>query len=164
MTKLPTATFQDFIKIFPKVELPVVLSEESQTVFSKENKPLPKVMIEQFIIPIEEEIDEFTEYVPCFRMPNTGKFHAIIFWKAGLLNYEYLLASFDRSGNLIEKKVIAGTQLKGDALLRTVATIEENGMITCVVGVASTKDALAYDPATTLDFTLQLQNDGTILT
>ena len=163
MKKAPTVTFADFLNSFPEVDLPIVLTEDAQAVFSKENTPLTKIMVEQFIVPMDNEIDEFTEYVPCCRIPKTYDFHAIVLWKGGLMNYEYFLITFDKKGNLIEKKMIAGTQVKGDSLLRTVATIEEDWTIASVVGVASAKDALAYDPATTLDSTLELLPDGKII-
>lgn len=163
MKKAPTLTFTDFIESFPEVKLPIILTEDAQAVFSKENTPLSTSMIEQFIIPIDEGIDEYTEYIACFRIPKTYDFHAIVFWKGGLMNYQFFLATFDKKGNLIQKEPIAGTQVKADSLLRTVATIEEDWKIASVVGVASAKDSLAYDPATTLDSTLELLPDGKII-
>ena len=88
--------------------------------------------------------------------------HAIVLWKAGLLNYEYFIITFDKKGNLIEKKMVAGTQVKGDALLRTVTTIKEDWTIASVVGVVAANDDLAYDPATSLDSILELTQDGKI--
>lgn len=162
MNKIAKLSFQDFLNAFPETELPIDLTEDTQTIFSKENKPLPKQMIEEYIVPIDEEIDEFTEYIPCFRIPRTKDFHAIVLWKAGLMNYQYFIITFDKKGNLIEKKMIAGTQVKGDALLRTVTTIKEDWTIASVVGVVSAKDDLAYDPATSLDSVLELTQNGTI--
>lgn len=164
MKNTATITFTDFLKTFPRVNLPVVLTEEAQSVFSKENTPLSKSMIEEFIVPIDEEIDEFTEYIPCFRIPKTGNFNAIVFWKAGLMNYQYILATFDKKGKLIEKKSIAGTEVKNDSLLRTVATIKEDWTIPTVIGVASIDRTTKYDPATSLTSTLQLNLNGTIST
>ena len=162
---MPTIDFSDFVKKFPRVDLPVTLTEDTQMIFSKKNNPLPKQMIEEFIIPIEDDmVDEFTEYVPCFRISKTKNFHAIIYWKAGLMTYQYLLATFDKKGNLIEKKVIAGTEVKKDALKRTIATIKEDWTIPVVEGVAPANDDQRYDPATSLASTLQLLPDGTIET
>ena len=162
MNKITKLAFQDFINAFPETELPVDLTEDTQSIFSKENKPLSKQLIEEFIVPIDEGIDEFTEYIPCFRIPRTKDFHAIVLWKAGLMNYEYFIITFDKKGNLIEKKMVAGTQVKGDALLRTVTTIKEDWTIASVVGVVSANDDLAYDPATSLDSILELNPNGTI--
>ncbi len=162
MSKIAKLSFQDFLNAFPETELPVDLTEDTQSIFSKENKPLSKQLIEEFIVPIDEGIDEFTEYIPCFRIPRTKDFHAIVLWKAGLMNYEFFMITFDKKGNLIEKKMVAGTQVKGDALLRTVTTIKEDWTIASVVGVVSASDDLAYDPATSLDSILELNPNGTI--
>jgi len=165
MKKIPTIAFSDFVKKFPKVDLPVTLTEDTQMIFSKKNNPLSKQMIEEFIIPLEEDaIDEFTEYVPCFRLSKTKNFQGIVYWKAGLMTYQYFLVTFDKKGNLIEKKVIAGTEVKKDALRRTIATIKEDWTIPVVEGVAPANDDQKYDPATSLASTLQLQPDGTIET
>ena len=58
--------------------------------------------------------------------------------------------------------MVAGTQVKGDALLRTVTTIKKDWTIASVVGVVSANDDLAYDPATSLDSILELTQDGKI--
>lgn len=163
MNKRAKLSFQDFLNAFPEAELPVDLTEETRSIFGKENKPLAKRVIEEFIVPIDNDIDEFTEYIPCFKIPRTGDFHAVVLWKAGLMNYEYFIITFDKKGNLIEKKMIAGTQVKGDALLRTVTTIKEDWTIASVVGVVSANDDLAYDPATSLDSMLELTPEGKIL-
>ena len=163
MKKAPELTFTDFTEAFPEVDLPITLTEDAQAVFSKENTPLSKLMIEQFIVPLDDAIDEFTEYVPCFRIPKTHQFHALVYWKGGLMNYQFFLVTFDKKGNLIQKQAIAGTQVKADSLLRTIATIEEDWTIASVVGVASANDDLAYDPATTLDSTLEILPDGKII-
>jgi hypothetical protein len=162
MDKIAEITFQDFINAFPETELPIDLTEDTQSVFSKENRPLSKQMIEEYIVPIDDSIDEFTEYIPCFRIPRTKDFHAIVLWKAGLMNYEYFVLTFDKKGSLIEKKMIAGTQVKGDALLRTVTTIKKDWTIASVVGVVAANDDLAYDPATSLDSILELTPEGRI--
>ena len=162
MNKIAKLTFQDFIHAFPETELPIDLTEDTQSIFSKENKPLSKQLIEEFIVPIDDSIDEFTEYIPCFRIPRTKDFHAIVLWKAGLMNYEYFVITFDKKGSLIEKRMVAGTQVKGDALLRTVTTIKEDWTIASVVGVVAANDDLAYDPATSLDSILELTQDGRI--
>ena len=163
MKQTPTLTLTDFIEYFPEVNLPIILTEDAQSVFSNENPPLPTQMIQQFIIPIDNEVDDYTEYVPCFRIPKTYDFHAIVFWKGGLMNYQFFLATFEKNGNLIQKKAISGTQVKADSLVRTIATIEEDWRITSVAGVASAKNSLIYDPATTLDSTLELLPDGKII-
>ncbi|MFT7452566.1 MAG: hypothetical protein ACI9VN_003301, partial [Patescibacteria group bacterium] len=92
MIKKQQATFKDFLQKFPKISLPVTLTEDSHHDFSKTNDPIPALMVEEFLMKLEtEEVDEFTEYIPCFRIPKTDGFTAIVYFKAGLLNYEYNL-------------------------------------------------------------------------
>lgn len=163
MIKKQTATFKEFLQKFPAVELPVTLTEESHHDFSKTNDPIPAVMIDQFLLNIEtEEIDEFTEYIPCFRIPKTDGFHAIVYFKAGLLNYEYNLLTFNKDGLSVDKKVIAGTKVEGEELQRTVATIEDDWIIYCVRGVAPANNPV-YDSSTSESLHLELLATGEII-
>jgi hypothetical protein len=163
MIKKPQATLKDFLEKFPTVELPLTISEDSHHDFSKTNEPLPAFMIEQFLLTIEtEEVDEFTEYVPCFRIPNTENFHAIVYFKAALLNYEYVLLTFNKDGLTIDKKIIAGTKVEGNQLQRTVATIGEDWIIYCVRGITAADNPL-YDSSTSESLYLELMANGEIV-
>ena len=78
--KQPKLNFIDFLEKFPEVELPVFLGPESHHDFSQKNEPLPQVMTDWFIAPFEEdEVDELTEFIPCFRIPETYEFYAIVY-------------------------------------------------------------------------------------
>ena len=95
MKQTPQVNFEEFIASFPIVELPVTLTEDASQTFSAENKPFSQAILEQYLIPLEaDEHDEFTEYLPCFAIPETHQFFAIVYWKAGLMNYQYILATF----------------------------------------------------------------------
>ena len=48
-------SFSHFLEKFPEVELPITLAEEAHHAFSQKNEPLPPLMIEQFILPLEEQ-------------------------------------------------------------------------------------------------------------
>jgi hypothetical protein len=62
MSKKPIVTFADFIAAFPPVDLPVTLTEETKFTFSAQNQPFSGPMLEQYLIPLEQEShDEFTE-------------------------------------------------------------------------------------------------------
>lgn len=164
MKKETQISFKHFLEKFPKIKLPVTLSDDSHHDFSKHNPPLPVQMIEQFLIPLEQgEVDEFTEYIPCFRLPKTEKFHAIVYWKAALLNYEYILLTFDKKGVVLDKQIIAGTKTKDNALIRSVATIDEDWIIYMAGGVAPTNDETNYDAASTHTINLELLADGKII-
>ena len=102
-------TFRQFLNKFPEITLPITLTEESHLEFSRQNEPLAKEMIEEFIFSIEQsDFDEFTEFIPCVKIPDTHGFHAIVYWRAGLLDYEYTLATFTEKGQFVDKKFIAG--------------------------------------------------------
>lgn len=134
LKKVKNIAFDQFVTFFPEVDLPVTLTEESSLDFSRLNKPFPGEAISKFIIPIEAETDEFTEYLPCFRLKNTGNIHALVYWKASLLNYEYKLVCFSKDGELLDGKVIAGTITNQETIIRTVSTIDEDWIIHTVVG------------------------------
>ena len=152
--------FSDFIKLFPVVDLPITLTNESHHDFSKHNPPLPTAFSEAFLKSIDQEgVDEFTEYLACFRLPKTEKFHAVVYWKASLLNYNYTLVTYDKKGNLIEKKKIAGTNVSGNKLVQSVATIDEEWTI-FIAGGAGDFDEKSYNPSNTQSFTLQLLPTG----
>jgi hypothetical protein len=131
-------TFPNFIAMFPQVTMPITLGEDSHHVFGTENDPLTDAFIAEFIHPIETVIpdEEFTEYIPCFSIADTAQFVALVWWKAELLSYEYVLATFTFKGELISRKVIAGTRVEDGKVYRAVATINEEHEITIGEGVS----------------------------
>lgn len=151
-----------FLEQFPEVKLPVTLTEESSRMFSQTNEPFPQRMIEQYLMPLEaEEMDEFTEFVPCFRIPETYDFHAVVYWMAQLMNYQFVLVTFSKEGNLIDKKVIAGTFYNGQSLTSSVATIDEDWTILIVSGQSSS--AYSYDASTTRTQKLEILPEGQLI-
>jgi len=155
-----TINFKHFLEKFPEIELPITLSDDSAIEFSKNNEPLPAQMIQEFI---DDQEDEFTEYIACLRIPKTLDFHAIIYWKAALLNYQYILATYTKNGKLIDNSVIAGTYSDGKSLTKSVATIEEDWIIYIVSGQTAA-NASTYDPTTSNAFNLELLATGEIIT
>ena len=159
----PRVSFSHFLNKFPEVELPAILAEEAHHAFSQNNDPLPALMIEQFILPLEDQqVDDYTEFVPCMKIPGTHDFHAIIYWRAGLMNYQYMLACFTKKGELIDKRVIAGTFSDGDTLTTSVATIDEDWVISIVSGQAGVGEK-EYDPSSSTAYQLELLPDGKIV-
>ncbi len=143
-----TLTFPDFVARFPPVSMPVTLGEDTHHVFSAENDPLPEAMIAQFIHPLEEVVpdDEFTEYVPCFAIDDTERFIALVWWKAELLNYEYVLATFTMKGELIDREVIGYTRVGEGKVRRAIATINDEYEIIIAEGISGEDDL--FDPTT----------------
>lgn len=161
--KKPDYTFQDFLEQFPTVELPITLSEDIIREFSANNEPLPQLMIEQFIVPYEAELpDELTEFVACFKIPETHSFQAVVYWKAGLMTYEYTLATYNNTGELLDKRVIAGTFFDGENLTQSVAIIEEDWEILVMSGQGD-PNGLIYDAKKSRVTKLELLPEGQII-
>ncbi|MEO0777603.1 MAG: hypothetical protein AAFW73_09615 [Bacteroidota bacterium] len=156
--------FNLFVAKFPLIDLPLTLTNESSRHFSQQNDPFPGPMIHQFILPYdgEEFDDQVTEYLPCLQIPGTAGFKALIYWKAGLLQYGYHLVTFTDKGEFIDKRGIAGTKLNGDALALSVATIDEDWVIHIVGGVSSATE-INYDPSNSQSFQLELLPTGEII-
>lgn len=161
--KVAKFTFAQFLKKFPEVELPITFTDETLQAFSRTNDPLPAAMIHQFMGEEKNvEESEFVEYVACCRLPKTYDIHAVVFWKADLMNYEFTLATFDKKGRSIQKKVIAGTKLEQDLLVRSVATIDADWTIYVVGGIAD-KNGNNFDPSSSKSLRLELLADGEIV-
>lgn len=154
----PAAAFLEFLDKFPPVEPPVMLGEDTHHAFSTENEPLTETLIFDFIN--QEGDDEFTEYVPCFSLETDGDFHAVVWWKAGLLVYEYVLATFTQKGQPIARQVIAITRVEGEIITRSVANISEDLLILVAVGMAKGEH---FDPTTSKSFHVEMLASGDII-
>ncbi|MEY4927613.1 MAG: hypothetical protein RI894_2049 [Bacteroidota bacterium] len=172
--------FNLFLKYFPEIELPVLLGEDEHHTFSAENEMLPLDLVGKFLLQGEYEFiplaqdaleaeevadeNEFIEYIPCFKLPDTEGFHAIVYWKADLLTYEYVLNTFDLQGKSIAAHVIGGMKAEGNQVKQQVTHIQEDGFIYIAEGIAEyevgTTDFDALDGKTVR---LELLNSGKIL-
>ncbi len=155
-------TFNQFIQIFPEEKLPITITEDSASVYSLENIAMPQKAIDEFLLEIDPDVDEMTEFVPGFRIPGLKDIHAIVYWKAGLLNYQYILATFEKSGKLIDSHVIAGTVSDGLSIVRTVARIGEDMTIYMVSGMAEGSEE-EYDASQSTARELELLPDGRLV-
>ncbi len=127
--------FTNYLGRFPEIELPVTLRDDSNHDFEA-NPPLQDEMIEQYITRYEAvEVDDFTEYMACFQLPPNEKFQAIVYWKAGLLNYDFVIATHGKDGNMIDKKAIAGIKVVGQDIMRSIATIDGDLSINIAEGM-----------------------------
>lgn len=154
--------FPEFVAKFPPVSMPVTLGEETHHAFSTENEPLSDGLIRQYILPYESaEADEFTEFVPCFAIDDTDKFIALVWWRASLLEYEYVLATFTDKGEMIDRKTIAFTRVREGKIQRAVASIDEEWEIFIAEGTSAGADE-AFDPGTSHTFRLEILPDGQI--
>lgn len=137
MEEKKKVSFSHYLEKFPVVELPFTVGSETHHLFSQSNDPLPMQMIGQFILPLEEEegMDDITEYIACFSLPATKHYVALVYWRAGLLQYQYRLVVYQpKTGEVIDHKVIAGTYFDGTDLTQSAATITEHHTIYIVSG------------------------------
>ncbi len=164
MKKEDQIAFADLLGFFPEVELPVTLTEDTIHLFDRHNQPLPAILAEQFLAdPATSDEEDLTEYIPCFRLPEQDYFQGIVFWRAGLLEYGYFLAIYDKNGNLLTRRGIAGLEYDGDNVRRAVATIDAELNIHIVEGV-SKEDAVPYDASASTHLVLEVLPDGSIIT
>ncbi len=173
--------FNLFLKYFPEVELPILLGEEEHHTFSQENDMLPPDLVGKFLlqgeyefVPLAQEAldieelaenqDDFVEYIPCFKLPDTDDFHAIVYWKADLLNYEYVLNTFDKNGKSIAAHIIGGMKAEGSKVKQSVTNIQEDGFIYIAEGVAEYEEGTTdFDAEDGKTIRLELLNNGKIL-
>ena len=154
---------EDFLGFFPEVELPIDITEDLVMTAETVNKVLPSSLIEKYIVEWEkdEDFDEFTEFVPILKIKGTEEFHAIVYWKGGLMRYEYLLITLDKLGNLISRKPIASTLSDGITVKKSVSRIDEDLIIHIMAGenLADGK----YDPNNSQAFNMEIMHTGDII-
>jgi len=154
---------EDLLSFFPEVELPLEVTEDLVMTAETVNKVLPSSIIEAYFIKWEnnEEIDEFTEFVPILKVAETEEFHAVLYWKGGLMRYEYILVTMDKLGNLISRKPVASTISDGVTVKKSVAKIDEDLIIHIMAGenLANGK----YDPANSQAFNMEVIHTGDII-
>ncbi|MEZ4949131.1 MAG: hypothetical protein R2784_07065 [Saprospiraceae bacterium] len=84
-----------------------------------------------------------------------------MYWRAGLMDYRYILMTYTKQGEYIDHKVIAGTYSDGEKVTLSVATIEEDWTINVASGQNEGEDA-DYDAEGSTVFSMELMPDGTI--
>jgi len=157
-------TTSELLAFFPEVDLPIIFSEETVQVFSQENNPLPNAMIQTLFVEWEGELDEFTEYIPCALIDSNEDYHAMVYWKGGLLKYEFVLVTIDTRSEvakLISRKVISSTVTEGQFIKKSVASIDSDFIIHVMAG-ANTIDG-DYNANQSQAFTMEIQTTGDIM-
>jgi hypothetical protein len=146
---------------FPETSLPVLISEDHLSEYETQSDPFPQSFIDEVITEWEKEIDEFTEFIPCFRLPKEEKFDAVIYWKGGLLKYDFVLVTLDKKGELINKKSIASTVVNDLTIKKSVASIEPDLIINIIAG--QTMDGEEYDASMSKAFAMEILPSGEII-
>lgn len=154
----------ELLQFFPEVELPVVFSDETLSVFSNENDPLPNHILQTVITEIEGDIDEYTEYIPCAKIDTTDDYIAVVYWKGGLLKYEFVLITLDARSAipaLISRKVIASTISDNEVIKKSVASIDSDMIVHIIAGENLIDSEYSADHSQA--FTMEIQSTGDIL-
>lgn len=155
-------TFKEFLGYFPEVAPPFTITDESISKFKEVNDYIPEDGVQEHIHAWEsDEVDEFTEYFPCLRLPTTNKYIALIYWKASILKYEYFLVTLDQKGSLISKKVICGMVVENNIISTSAARIDEDRIIHIMIG--SIIDNESFDGSNTKAYNMEIMDDGNIL-
>lgn len=155
--------FDSFLSYFPEIQPPITLTEDSIDHINATNDPLPFHLIKLFIDNWETNEDiELTEYVPCLKFPKINKFNTIIYWKASLMRYDFILATLDDLGKLIQRKTLCGTIIEDNMIKKSVANIDEDYIIHIVVGAHKTNE-IDYDASYSQAFTMEIMANGEIV-
>ena len=165
MRHAPVYQLKDFLDRFPLIELPITISQDTINDISKASKPLPPEMISEYLIPLEEGLvnDEYTEFVACFQLPLQQDFIGLVYWRADLLQYHYVLVTLDKkTGAAIDRRVIAGTTYVEGELTQSSAAIQEELTIYVVSGQGSVED-YSFRASGSTASRLQISEQGKIM-
>ena len=146
---------------FPETSLPVFVSEDHLSEYEAESDPFPQAFIDEILLDWEKEADEFTEFIPCFKLPKEEKFSAVVYWKGGLLRYDFILVTLDKNGEMISKKSIANTIVNDLIIRKSVASIEPDLIINIIAG--QTLDGEEYDASMSKAFAMEILPSGEII-
>ena len=146
---------------FPETELPIIVSEDYLSDYETNADPFPQVFIDEVLLEWEKDADEFTEFIPCFRLPKEVKFNTVVYWKGALLRYDFIMVTLDKNGELINKKSIASTIVNDNVIKKSVASIEPDLIINIIAG--QTLDGEEYDASMSKAFAMEVLPTGEII-
>ncbi len=156
-------SFEQFLSAFPEVELPVTLTESLHHELEKANPTLAQALQLAFVQPADMgEIDEFTEYMPGFKVTTEKAFKAVVFWKAGLMTYEYILATFTPKGELISSAVISQMKVEEGVITQAATVITPEWVIYVSEGSIK-EDAEEFDATQTENYSFEVLPNGEIV-
>jgi len=153
--------FEAYLEAFQEIDLPITLTEDLSSVFSSENIPLKDEQIAEFIATIDDEIDEYTEFVPCFQLKETEFFKAVVYWKGMLMESKYIITIYSLEGVPIRIKELSKISHDELGVTRSIATIDEDWLILIAKGTDDLQDD--YDPQKSQMLVLEILPDGQIM-
>jgi hypothetical protein len=153
---------EQILHYFPSSQLPLLLSDDHIQEFEIAADPFPQSFIEEFIMLWENDTDtEITEYIPCASLPSQEHFTPIIYWKAGLLRYDFIMITLDKYGETISRKIIASTIVDDLVIKKSIASIEPDYIINIVAG--HSKDGEEYDANLSKSYSMEVLPTGEII-
>lgn len=162
MKRLPAPEFAEFLEFFPPLELPFSLLPDISQI-QTDIQPLPGTLLDAYIFPIEgDEVDEYTEYIPYGKIEDTRDYFTLIYWKAGVMQYEYILATFTPEGRPISHAIIGGIRQDDSGMLHSVAVMNEDYSITIAEGIAAGKSLTKQPLMDTQTYRMNLDPTGAI--
>jgi hypothetical protein len=154
--------FRLFLQYFPEVSLPVNLTFDSHRAFGRDDKPLPELLGARFFTRWEEEVpDDYTEFLPGFQF-RSGPHKALVYWKAALLYYAYVLVLLDPKGALLDRLELAVTSAGEEGIRQGAALIQSDGTIHTVES-ARAEDNPMGDPQHTITERWTINKEGRIV-
>jgi hypothetical protein len=147
---------------FPLTELPILFSDDHIATFESESDPFPMAFVQKYLHVWENDSDEeLTEYIPCAAIPMQETFQGFVYWKAGLLRYDFILVTVNKKGQLLHRKSIASTIIDGRIIKKSIASIDPDMTINIIAGVSDEHGD--YDASLSKPYTMEIMPDGEIV-
>lgn len=115
--------FSTFLEVFPPTDLPFAITSETHHELSEMLLGFPPECLVGYVVAPDAEVDEFTEFLACFRFSVTAKIVGVVWWKADLEGNDFMLQTYLVNGEKIAEIRLAGTRYTEMGLVHTVATI-----------------------------------------
>ncbi|MBP7273049.1 MAG: hypothetical protein KA974_04370 [Saprospiraceae bacterium] len=157
--------FETFLQSFPLVKFPVTIREDTYQEMGENNPPLGAEMIAKYLACFNEtgDDDEMTEYIACFSLPKANAFVGVIFWKAGLLTYDYFLATYTHAGMPLDCLRVAGTTVERETIIQAIATIRDDWNVNIIQGRYAASGAALPVAANSKPSVFEVLDDGKIV-
>ena len=156
-------TFDQFIDLFIEIELPFHISPETCDVFILENKLLTFDILEEFLPFLVDDYSDIVEFVACMSFQMLNGIWVAVLWKADLLQHDYLLVTFSKTGTYIDHTRICGTDVVDGKVLQSAALVDEDYLIHVITGKNDVADGdMNYDASSSKVTYISVQDDGYI--
>ncbi len=146
----------------PFAEIPLVLSVELQKQLTSLADPLPAPVVKD-LMPWEDLSDEMTEILVVARFEQEDNFQAMLYWKAELMTYSFILVTYNHKGEVIDHEKVAGTTYGEESVVESVAIIEDDWMIFAAEGSDKLSGDLSFEPDSSKKRNFMVEKDGHII-